>query len=246
MRAKAESVISVETFTWAVSLAGDVTDEQLAECSTLFSNHYGVWGQRGPRPGQPVRLSLRQLRQEFLAAELGTAPFLVTCHQGHPKQLVGHALGRRFNATFLDANGQPRATQAICMPSLMEVAAETLVTQSKVAYLQNRPLQFTQGRCVIQNDFFVSHKAVKRYLGQQGASWGLGPLEDGEEFVAVAFPSHHHPSSSRQIVGSRLIFPGQGVNGRDVVVDRDRLTFALVLAVIWQLVFDLLPRSRRL
>lgn len=34
----------------------------LEECSALYSNHYGIWGEKGPHPGKRVKISKERLR----------------------------------------------------------------------------------------------------------------------------------------------------------------------------------------
>ena len=43
-----------------------LTDGDLAACSELFSNHYGFWGPRGPRPKEHVHLSPEKLRESIV------------------------------------------------------------------------------------------------------------------------------------------------------------------------------------
>lgn len=38
-----------------------VNETILSECSELYSNHYGIWGEKGVNPGKPVRLSPEKL-----------------------------------------------------------------------------------------------------------------------------------------------------------------------------------------
>ena len=35
----------------------------LTQCASLYSNHYGVWGEDGIRPGQLIKLSNNRLRE---------------------------------------------------------------------------------------------------------------------------------------------------------------------------------------
>lgn len=42
---------SMTSWTFTTTLGSDVSDELLADCATLFSTHYGVWGADGPHPG---------------------------------------------------------------------------------------------------------------------------------------------------------------------------------------------------
>lgn len=40
-----------------------VNSDLSSEMSELYSNHYGLWGSAGPRPGQPIRLSQNKIRE---------------------------------------------------------------------------------------------------------------------------------------------------------------------------------------
>lgn len=46
--------------------ASEVTSTQLDQCATLFSEHYGVWGQGAEAPGTRVKLSSARLRSQCL------------------------------------------------------------------------------------------------------------------------------------------------------------------------------------
>lgn len=48
--------------------AADVDDSLLKECQSLFNEHYGKWSDRGPRPGEKIKRSIRELR-EYLCGE---------------------------------------------------------------------------------------------------------------------------------------------------------------------------------
>ncbi|MDO9019770.1 MAG: bifunctional N-acetyltransferase/class I SAM-dependent methyltransferase [Deltaproteobacteria bacterium] len=69
--------------------SGDHLDDALlAECSELFSMHYGVWGASGPRPGKQISLSPSKVR-EFVPSP----GWAVLARRGG--ELVGYALGIR-------------------------------------------------------------------------------------------------------------------------------------------------------
>ncbi|KFY03123.1 hypothetical protein V490_00270, partial [Pseudogymnoascus sp. VKM F-3557] len=50
-----------ETFT-----PDQVTDDMLRKAATLFNENYGTWGPLSHKPGKPVTLSIRQLREQYL------------------------------------------------------------------------------------------------------------------------------------------------------------------------------------
>ena len=58
----------------------------LEECSNLYSNHYGVWGEKGPHPGEQVKLSKEKLR-DWLECEYVTIYYATI-----EEKLVGYAI----------------------------------------------------------------------------------------------------------------------------------------------------------
>lgn len=58
----------------------------LDECSDLYSNHYGIWGQNGVRPGQAVRLSADKIR-EWLENDNVTIYYA-----SHDERIIGYAI----------------------------------------------------------------------------------------------------------------------------------------------------------
>lgn len=80
-----------------------------------------------------------------------------------------------------------RATNRKATRKTAKALATTLMTASAVPYLQGHSPCFDNGRCVVRNNFFVDHGYVNEELLrlQQGQQWRLGPLEEGEEFLAI-------------------------------------------------------------
>ena len=72
-----------------------MTAEELTLCAALFSGHYGVWGARGPRPGQRVALSPARLAEACLFDD---SCGVVLCREANGGALLAHALFRRFTA----------------------------------------------------------------------------------------------------------------------------------------------------
>lgn len=68
-----------------------LSDGDLANCSELFSNHYGVWGPRGERPKEPVHLSAERLRRALVAGSSWAALAKVD------GQLIAYAFAVRFD-----------------------------------------------------------------------------------------------------------------------------------------------------
>ena len=97
----------------------EISDETLQQCSELFSNNYGIWGQtpdgKGPKPGlcsmvyslairlteisgNRVKLSTSKLRKQLLSVPQNTV--LVVCYQpeeGGWLELVGHAFATAWD-----------------------------------------------------------------------------------------------------------------------------------------------------
>ncbi len=65
--------------------------DDLVACSELFSNHYGVWGPRGPKPKEPLRLSPEMLRDLLVPGHSWVARASVA------GQLVAYAFVVRFD-----------------------------------------------------------------------------------------------------------------------------------------------------
>ena len=83
------------------------------------------------------------------------------------------------------------ASKTICDHALTLLHAERIVRASRVSYIQDRPLVIsmagTSRQSVMVTDFQVCHKEVDAKRSAL-ADWQLGPLESGEEFLALAFP----------------------------------------------------------
>jgi 2-polyprenyl-3-methyl-5-hydroxy-6-metoxy-1,4-benzoquinol methylase/predicted acetyltransferase len=47
-------------YSWNLPL--EVTDNKLEQMAELYSNHYGIWGPKGPHPGEHIKLSTGRLR----------------------------------------------------------------------------------------------------------------------------------------------------------------------------------------
>lgn len=43
-------------------------DNFVNQCIELYSNHYGIWGEKGPRPGEHVKLSRKRF-SEWLSSD---------------------------------------------------------------------------------------------------------------------------------------------------------------------------------
>jgi SAM-dependent methyltransferase len=73
--ANADILASRTTALWQFSwrwLPGDeaIQDEQLlAGCTALYSGHYGIWGDRGPHPGEHIHMSASRLREALSSSD---------------------------------------------------------------------------------------------------------------------------------------------------------------------------------
>lgn len=78
-----------------------------------------------------------------------------------------------------------KATRRHCKPGLID-HARSLVAASHIPYLQGRKIHCKQphNMCQVDTGFFVDHTAVNQLISSQPSRLGLGPLEEGHEFVA--------------------------------------------------------------
>lgn len=72
----------------------NVPDDILEKCSVLFSQHYGIWGAQGPKPGHHIAMP-RTLLQKYLNGE---ANWLAIAK--NEENVVGYAICRRFETTY--------------------------------------------------------------------------------------------------------------------------------------------------
>ena len=79
----------------------DTSVSDLAGCSKLFSEHYGVYNEKNRRSGKRVRLGANRLKDGYLFDE---NCFLVTATDNKSKEIVGHAFSRRFFYSVIDGN----------------------------------------------------------------------------------------------------------------------------------------------
>lgn len=92
---------------------------------------------------------------------------LATSHPYTIKALE-RAAGRRVDVNRIRAHGQQ------------------IVQASGVPYISSAPICLSNGRCVIDTQYFVSHEDVNE-IARSLPAWPLGILQDGEEFLAICF-----------------------------------------------------------
>ncbi|KAI1693456.1 hypothetical protein Ddc_22810 [Ditylenchus destructor] len=74
--------------------ADTISQELLQRCAELFSENYGTWSEKGPRPGGKIRMSADRLKKDYLFNTDYCS--LITAELYPNKDLVGHA----FICTF--------------------------------------------------------------------------------------------------------------------------------------------------
>jgi GNAT superfamily N-acetyltransferase len=80
--------------------AESINEDLLEKCAKLFSTNYGIWGEKGVKPGKPVTLSASRLKSQYLFNPRTCS--VVTAMTYKSDELVGHAFVCRF--PFLDGN----------------------------------------------------------------------------------------------------------------------------------------------
>ncbi|KZV99496.1 hypothetical protein EXIGLDRAFT_831438 [Exidia glandulosa HHB12029] len=80
-------------FHFELTRGKDVNPGLFEECASLFSNHYGVWGAKGPTPGGRVTMGVKTIKKYCLEDVEQSA--VVTCRRGDV--LVGHAFATCWN-----------------------------------------------------------------------------------------------------------------------------------------------------
>jgi 2-polyprenyl-3-methyl-5-hydroxy-6-metoxy-1,4-benzoquinol methylase len=79
-------------YEWHLGGFSSNNEKLLAECATLFSNHYGKWSSESPyKPGEHIRLSVFKLREWLTNHD--SAVYMARCNN----ELIGYAIAVRFN-----------------------------------------------------------------------------------------------------------------------------------------------------
>jgi GNAT superfamily N-acetyltransferase len=97
----------------------EITPSHISQAATLFSENYGIWGSRGPKPGKRIKMSPSTLQDQILpqsGEEDKTRQYRLvrmTCDG----ELVGQAFACYWNCTFeahsTDEEGEIREANAI-------------------------------------------------------------------------------------------------------------------------------------
>ncbi len=223
-------------------------DEALVEaCVALYSEHYGAWGQSGPRPGEPIRNS-----SSYLRALLDDEAAWIACAFSDD-DLVGYCIsirlelpgkGRIASVTQLVVNSSYRkvrvattllygiwqfsdcyawglvtanqfavraletATRRQCRAALIaSKGAPVLAEVAKhVRYLPSAMVEETDGNRGprVNTEFFVDHSDIPSMLRKAARGerpWGLGRVDEGEEWVACTFADQPPAAMGRPAVG---------------------------------------------
>jgi hypothetical protein len=80
-----------------------------------------------------------------------------------------------------------RATKRPVIREYVLAEADAICRATGVGYLANSKFHFDLGKTVIRTNFYVDHTEILAIL-QAYDGWNLGPVCDGEEFVAIVFP----------------------------------------------------------
>lgn len=86
-------MVAVTTASCRIANPDSLDDATLDSMAQLFSAHYGVWGPRGPKPGERVRMSAARLREQHLF-DNACGTVLASSPEG---ELVGHLTFRVFD-----------------------------------------------------------------------------------------------------------------------------------------------------
>jgi hypothetical protein len=84
-----------------------------------------------------------------------------------------------------------RAAALRCDRARIAAAAAALQAAAGVPYCRAEQLDVSGPRCIARTSFFVNHAEVDAVLAgysAAGSPFELGPLGEGEEFVAAVFP----------------------------------------------------------
>jgi hypothetical protein len=113
----------------------------------------------------------RKIAQTILHTALGTTCDCAGLVSSHPYAVL--ALEKAFNAK--------------CSPIMIRAYASSILANSAISYLKDKPVIVEGSLCVVNTDFSVDHEEPLAALAALGAGWALGELPDGHEFLAIVF-----------------------------------------------------------
>ena len=172
----------------------------------LFDDACGVVLRRDARSGALIGHAF--FRRFAVALQPGAAPGaavwvtqLVVAASERGKRIATSmllCLYARGLAAFGLLSAHPHAVRALehaaaqrCDRARTAAAAGTLQAAARVPYFRAEDIDVAGGRCVVRNGFFADHAVVDGILAAaaaEGRPFALGPLGEGEEFLAVVFP----------------------------------------------------------
>lgn len=219
-------------YEWLIGMGGmGVSDAVLADCSKLYSTHYGIWGPKHKKSGSKIQLSPNKLKEWLSSPDakivralhnnrtVGYAIAIQTKTKDFGMvswvtQLVVHQQYRRSNIAktllfsvwgftnhwawgLVSANpyairALEKATRRRCDPGRIVQNARKLLNigEAHVPYIQkNVNSIITNNESRIFTNFFVSHEELPQMIEQvkKAASWNMGELEEGWEWLAFTF-----------------------------------------------------------
>lgn len=84
--------IKQELLTYRSKETAKMSQEEIIQCSNLFSNNYGIWSKNGINPGEHIRFSSNMIRKFFV-----DKPDRYVAMVFHNKELIGYAFYLRRN-----------------------------------------------------------------------------------------------------------------------------------------------------
>eukprot|EP01031_Cornospumella_fuschlensis_P038919 gene38919-47340_t len=169
--------------------ANEISESILAECSRLFSTHYGVWGsQSHAPPGQRIKMSPQAMRRQLLFNE--NCGVVVAVSHG---SVIGHA----FHTGFI-CNGGTSTRQLVRWITQLVVSPERrgqgIATHLLSCAIQPRKHLFAAG-LVSSNPAAI--RALERAVGRRTDSYEL--LTHSDTILAacdVPYIAHKNPTVS--------------------------------------------------
>ena len=90
MKIKKQSInyleIDQESLIYRSKEAGKMSQEEIDQCSKLFSENYGIWSDKGPKPGENIKLSPQKIKSDFV-----DKPDRFVAMVFYNKELIGQA-----------------------------------------------------------------------------------------------------------------------------------------------------------
>ena len=84
--------IDQELLAYRSKETGKMSQEEINQCSKLFSENYGVWSKEGPKPGELIRFSPEMIKKSFV-----DKPDRFVAMVFYDKDLIGYAFYLRRN-----------------------------------------------------------------------------------------------------------------------------------------------------